>query len=218
MKKAIFAILALLPSAFLHAEKLNQDNDVQLWLKGSIKKELLCWLAADFTSESRFGGNASIFYFTYVQGRLMFTLGEGVVIAPGFREEYFRLGSDAKWISTPVPMTDIIFKFKSGKWKFRDRNRIQYLLFDDLPKAWQYRNRLTILFPRKTGSSFNPLISEEVFFREGRGFFENRVEMGGFYTLDSWGETGLLYILRTREVEGKWLNFHNFRFRFDVAF
>jgi len=214
--RSITLLLFCLP---LYADKLNKDNDAQVWVKSSFKKSLGCYFATDFTSEFRFGGNLSSLYFYYFQGRLLYTPTPGIEIAPGFRQHYFRPRDEGKWLPNSIPMGDITFYGCLQGFEINDRNRFQFPLKEQFSIRWVYRNRLTLFFPQRNRSMLRPMMSNEIFFKDGKEFVENRYETGWLLTLGSSAKGGVTYIVRTQKrLDNKWYNTHNFRIRADFSF
>lgn len=205
----------------LHGGGFNRDNDFQVWIYDGVHTKLSKRTSLYLESELRYGDNASLLYFYYLQTRFFFSPCKWLDIAPGYRQIFsLRSPEDHTWRPIYNPLTDVIFKKEFRKWEFSDRSRFQYLIFEDEKNAWLYRNRLQIRAPWKIGRiGIHPQISNELFFRERRGFAQNRFAVGGIFPLAKKIEGSLQYMLRSlKDIEGNWRNHHICWIYFDIEY
>lgn len=183
---------------------IEEDGDFQLWLFNSVHKKLSEKQSLYLEGELRYGNNASTLYLFYLQARLLYTINERLKFYPGYRQLYFLSVSDRRWEAQYEPFLDIIAIRSIKNWEITDRNRFSYLFFEERENRWQYRNRLMIKTPWKIGKmQFNPLVFDEVFFREKEDFRENRFGLGGEIPFFK-NRITLLYVIRSRKFQESW--------------
>lgn len=207
---ALCTIMHLRPSLF--ADSFLQHKDFEFWLYNALQKKLSKKSTFYFETEFRYGAHASDLYLTYLQTGILFTLNKHLEIGPGYRQLYFLNNSMREWKPIYIPLIDLAGKFDWKKWKFVDRNRIQYLCIDGVENLWEYRNRLKINSPWKLGKiGINPWMYEEAFFREKSGFSQNRFAVGAAIPLNKTITSNLFYLRRHLKFleSNKWRYFQS---------
>ncbi len=193
--KALF-LISILSSSFLFGSTFNKKNDFQVW-----EHQQITWMPTPtttlyFQTEFRWGDDASILYFSYLQGGISVSPCNWLTVAPGYRQGA-ALRPDHRRIPVYNPLLDATLKFKICNWTLEDRSRVQYLIPESGPDLWQYRNRIELFSPWKVGRyQFNPYLSEEMFFREYFGFAENRFAVVGRFTFSHLFQSDVMYMLR----------------------
>lgn len=193
-----FLVVACFLSLSVFADSgINRNNDFQVWLYQSFAKEIRPKTTFTLEGEIRYGADASIAYFAYLQGFLAYRVSSFFLFAPGYRQSFRYVPAEDKWINVYNPLLDLVFEKTIKKWKVIDRNRFQYVIPENDQANWLYRNRVTLVSPFEIGvMKFNPQFYDEVFLDQFRGFVENRLGIGGRLKFSKNWQSNLSYVLR----------------------
>lgn len=220
MKRPFFSKilpLFLLPFPLIGLNQLPK-RDFELWVEESLETTL-CNISLYFDTEQRFERDASCFNGYFFQFRALYDWNESFRLGPGYRLQYAKALEPSDWIRADVPFFEGHFKIERASLEFVQRARINYVIFSDAANEWLYRHRFLLRFAnRGRCSSFFPFVAEEVFFREGVGFSQNRFEVGGRALFGCWGRGELAYMLRNRRPLGEWIYAHVLRIKLDFIF
>ena len=198
-------ILLLLFPLSLFAS-LDGPGDLQLWNTDSINIHLTRRTLLQGQTEFRYGKDSSKLYYKHYQGLVTFIRSTHVLIAPGYRQVYWR--TSKKWEKEYNPMLDITLQTKTrSRWFIADRSRIVYRILDG-HDHWLYRNRLEILTPwRFTRRGIGPYFSEEFFWEESRGINQNRLIFGLRIPYHERTQLDLYYLYRAfKNAHKDWIN------------
>ncbi len=220
MKCPIFskAILFFCLASDLYSGVLDKDNDFQVWTQANVKKHLTPCLDFAFQTEFRFGDDASTLFFYFFQGQIIYAPIDWFEIAPGYRHQYTKIPPENDWITGYSPQLDLSFRFCLGSSKVIDRTRFQYVI-NELRNLFIFRHRNAVLFPAIGNTiCFHPLISEEFFLLDREGFFQNRIEIGGYVPIKDDGKLTLVYVLNHLKFDRKWRQAHVIRFKLHFSF
>lgn len=178
---------------------VDQNGDFQIWNYWSVDKTIKNNWGARLMGEGRWGNNASELYFVYFQAQAVNTT-KWLEIAPGFRQAFVRLAQDIHHI----PLVDITL-FLPGTWQWEDRNRFFYVIPEDAPSHFVYRNRLRLISPEVTRFLKLKLFADdEFFYHEGRGISQNRASIGLLSTHTAYLKLRLYYTYRLLKQEPIW--------------
>lgn len=207
MRKILFSILVLCLPVLGFA---YDDGDWQYWNTEGIKGDLTEKLGASLDVDFRWGDNASEYYYQATQLGLGYEVCDWFEIGPAYRET-FTLDTKTKteddWFSEHRPMLNGTIKWKWADWKFSDRARIEYRMFDiDKDDVWRFRNQITLKSPWKwTGLGINPYISDEIFIQEDSdGINRNRVFVGVSLKLFEHVQGEVYYLWQTDDTGDEW--------------
>lgn len=205
----LFLFDSLSERAYLYGQ-VNERDDFQIWLYDSVNRSLGRYTKIFAEAEIRYGDSASKAYYFYVQSRIQRNFSKRFELSLGYRHEMHLNTARSRWETIYKPLFDIYLKADLGKWRLIDRNRIFYYFFEIRhPNIWEYRNRAQLFSPWYLGKmKFNPWIYSEVFFREGEGFGQHRLALGGNFPISPHLEGSIFYILRHRKVLDEWRH-HN---------
>jgi len=208
-------VVCLLVFSSAWAKEINGKGDFQFWEHQHLSVKLNKCTTFYFENEFRWGGNASELYLSYIQSGIRINPTDWLSLGPGYRQiSSLRLATRDR-IPVYDPLFDVILTFKPRKWEIQDRTRIQYLIFESERNTWVIRNRLKLYSPWKWGKmKLNPFLDEEVFFREERGFSENRLGFGGRINPNKQFSTEFTFMLRHIEIANVWRLNHVARFNF----
>lgn len=212
--KFLLFVKALLFSGVLLASNLEQQDDFQVWYLQHFNQTINPRFSLYVDNEYRFGADASIFYLTYIQPGIIFKLCPKLEVWSAYRYLRNLSARERRWETTHGPVIDLILRGEILGWEFADRSRIQYLVRENAPNAWEYRQRLRLWAPWTFSKGhIRPWIQDEIFIREYRGFFQNRLGFGGELFFSKKVHANPLYILRHIELgsTGKWQRQHIFQ-------
>ena len=194
---------------------INGDGDSQLWILTDVKIPVSKQSRFYFDVEERWGDDMQKLWLFYVQLLYGHDFGKHIEIDGGYRQSYV-LNRERRWEPIYIPLGDLKLKFDLGGFKFLNRNRVMYFALDWRPDLWVYRNLTNITFPLQLGKmKLTPIFTEEVWFVEGRGFFENRLGGGAKFNLTDKLVFQPLYIRRRIKLLNTWRNtniWYNFLF------
>lgn len=188
--------------------ELNEDKDVQFWAWQSYFKKINEKTRVQFAYEARFGDDASILYLGYLQALIERKLSKHIFVNAGYRQFWVKPINSISFNPIYGPIADIIYKRSNGTMRIIDRNRFEYLMIDGGPTVWVYRNRVEITADKPWAKIYRPFIFDEIFFREGQGFSQNRLALGLKITFPLEQQTKLFYMLRHVDVRNQWLRHH----------
>lgn len=203
-----FKAFYLLPLFLFGA--VNQKGDTQVWQRISCNKKLSQNVNLLVLQETRFGDDVSEFYYAFVQALVSYSVYPWLSIAPGYRQIYKRSPlSSSHFRPEYSPMMDVSFKTHIKDFELVNRNRVQYLIFHSNHYPWVYRNLTRLKSPWKwTRFAITPYVEDELFFREGVGFQENRATIGFLKKFSNSVSLDLFYIARLIKVSNDW-NYNN---------
>ena len=188
-------------------EALAYDNgDFQFWNSDSVEVKITDPLKAKIEQEFRFGDDMSELYYLHTDGGLYLKVTDGLTFAANYRQVYEKKGKD-KWEREYRPHLNATVSWEWFDFKFSDRNRLEYRMYDVKDDKWRYRNKLTAKFPWKwTALEIQPYMSDEIFVDfYGKRLTRNRVYGGLEMKLLKHLKTDLFYMWQTSKDEpGKW--------------
>jgi hypothetical protein len=200
-----FCCIIYMTTAVPHLEAvLNGSNDWQVWnfdvVTGNITEDVKAKVELAFY----WGDDGKKLYYNHEQIEIGTKLSEHIDIWGGFREAYSLVTATDDWTNTHQFLVTSNLSWEYKDWKFIDRNRVHYRIYEDNSKSddWLYRNRLTIKSPYMwTKYNIQPFVADEIFIQEGRGLMRNRAQVGvGMVLLDK--VKGSLYYQRQSTKSG----------------
>ena len=206
MSRSFFVqLFSLLFCAQLLAVDFNRDGDFQIWLYGALNKKICENAKITLEPEVRFGDNASTLYLYYIQSRLYINVNPWLDVAGGYRQQFVRGTGDGKWRRVYNPLCDVFLKRTFCQIDFDLRNRIQYAIIQARPARWIYRQRYRFSTSADIGKfTLKPVIHDEIFFTQRRGFFENRLSIGVSVPAGKGLNVVGFYVLRHIEILQQW--------------
>ncbi len=205
IRSFVLQLLSLLFCAQLFAVDFNRDGDFQIWLYTALNKKISENAKITFEPEVRFADNASTLYLYYFQSRLHININPWLDVAGGYRQQFVRRSSEEKWRNISIPMADVFLKRTFCKVAFDLRNRIQYAILSSRAPLWVYRQRYRFTTPIDMGRfTLKPVIWDEIFFAQRRGFFENRISVGVSVLPGNGLTLTALYTFRDIKIAQEW--------------
>lgn len=214
--KRLVAVLAVIGLLLAPAAGFSQgDNDFQYWNTESVQGKLTDNLKAYVEAEFRFEDDASDFYYQHTHLELKYKVCDWFEIGPAYRQVWELLTStkdeDNDWFAEYRPMLNGTVKWTWADWKFSNRARVSYRMFDvDKDDVWRFRNKLTLKSPWKwTALNINPYIADEIFLEENKdGIFRNRFYVGVGMKFFEHVKGDLFYLWQTTEKGDDWIDFN----------
>lgn len=205
MKKLLLIFLFFLP-LILKAE-VNQNHDFQLWLSQRWRFPIIGEYDGEIAIEERIGNDAKELFFYYVQGQFFIPLNKYFVLGPAYRQSFTNLNEDHLWRPIYHPFIDLFFEITKKGFKLQERSRINYLMPEFAPSAWEWREFVQIETPWHIGKAII-YVSNEFFVRERMGLNQNRLISGLLLPFNQRVQANLYYLLRFQLHEDGWRH-HN---------
>lgn len=182
-----------------------ENRDFQIWQTDG--EDIRIGKCTKFTMEQefRFGNNASEFFYQHYDWGFAWAFDKRLEMALGYRLVYEKV--KYKWMEEDEPYTNITAKLDIWKFKFEDRNRIEYRHFRFAPDQVRYRNRFLLKYPFELkGIKISPYTSDEIFVSSnGTGFNQNRFQSGLEFELTKNLKADISYMLQSIRGKGdKW--------------
>jgi hypothetical protein len=195
------------------------NGDFQIWQTDA--EDIKIGKATKLTMEQefRFGENASEFFYQHYDWGFAWAFDKHLEIALGYRLVYDKYKH--KWREEDEPYTNITAKFDIWKFKFEDRNRIEYRHFRYKEDSMRYRNRFMLKYPFSFHAiKIAPYTSDEIFVSsDGTGFNQNRFQSGLEFELTKYVKTDIAYMMQSARVKGdKWTEANVLWAKIKVAF
>lgn len=204
MKRVLFVLVSCL--ALISCKASAYDNgDFQIW--NTDVEEVKVYKGVKFAMEQefRFGEDATEFYYQHYDWGAIFGFNKMLDISLGYRQVFERYRK--KWRAEDMPNANATIKFNLWKFKFDDRNRLEYRHFRYKENFLRYRNKFAIKLPVDFKKiKVSPYISDEIFISSnGTGYNENRFCTGAEFDLTKYAKCDFYYMLRETRISGsKW--------------
>lgn len=208
--KKWFLLCFLFPLALVAS--VDKKGDFQIWNTDGLQLRLSNKSSICADMEFRYGDDSSTLFYKHYHFVLNYSPNRFITIGPGFRFVSHRF--EKKWAKEKQPFCDLtLFFANSPQVIISDRNRVAYRI---LPKElggknrYLYRNRLLFLFPWRMGRmGLNPYFSDEIFWQQAHGFFQNRVNFGLIIPRNNRAFFDVFYSYRSlKNLQDKWV-YHN---------
>ncbi len=181
------------------------DGDFQIWHSDSEDIRIGKDTKFAMEQEFRFGDNASELFYQHYDWGFAWAFDKRLEIALGYRLIYEKY--QHKWREEGDPYTNITAKFDIWKFKFDDRNRIEYRHFRFKNDSMRYRNKFALKYPFDFHTiKIAPYTSDEIFVSsDGTGFNQNRFQSGLEFELTKYVKADISYMLQSIRGKGdKW--------------
>ena len=182
-----------------------ENGDFQIWNTEGEDVKIGKDTKLTMEQEFRFGGNASELFYQHYDWGFAWAFDKRLEIASGYRLVYEK--AKYKWMEEDEPYTNITAKLDIWKFKFEDRNRIEYRHFRFAPDQARYRNKFLLKYPFEFHTiKIAPYTSDEIFVSSiGTGFNQNRFQSGLEFELTKYVKADISYMLQSiRGKDDKW--------------
>lgn len=217
MKRILF-ITALVTLIALNAYAYD-NGDFQIWNTDYQNIEVIKKIKLSMEQEFRFGENASELYYQHYEWGVVFGFDRMLDLAFCYRlvlDKYKH-----KWREEDQPNVNATLKLDLWKFKFEDRNRLEYRHFRYRDDFIRYRNKFTLKLPFDFKKiKVSPYASDEIFISSNAtGFNENRICSGVEFGLTKYVKFDTYYLFKSNKVKGdKWNSANVLGLKLKIAF
>jgi hypothetical protein len=201
----IMAVCAL--SLFTSAANAYQSGDFQIWNTNT--QEIKIGKATKFVMEEeyRYGETATELFYQHYDFGVAWAFDKRFEIA--FGDRYILEKYKHKFRQEDDVFTNLTWRQDVWKFKFEDRNRIEYRNFHypKVPNDIRYRNRFGVKYPIEFKTiKIVPHVSDEIFvISTGRGFVQNRFQVGLEFELTKYVKFDVSYMQQqVKKLDEKW--------------
>ena len=200
-------VLTLCLAAAAFKAYAYDNGDFQIWNTDYEDINIAKDVKFSMEQEFRFGENAHELYYQHYDWG--FVYGFDKMLDLGF---FYRLVLEKfqhKWREEDQPNVNATVKLDLWKFKFDDRNRLEYRHFRYKDDSMRYRNKFTLKLPfdfAKMKIRISPYSSDEIFISsDSTGFDENRFSSGSEFDLTKYVKADIYYMFKSNRVRGsKW--------------
>lgn len=201
--KIVVLVLCLVMVSFkAHA---YDNGDFQIWNTDGEDVKIYKNVKFSMEQEYRFGENATELYYQHYDFGFVYGFDKRLDLGFFYRLVFERYKK--KWREEDMPNVNATLKLDLWKFKFDDRNRIEYRHFRYKDDSVRYRNKFTLKYPIDFKKiKVSPYASDEIFIvSTGAGFNENRFFTGAEFELTKYVKADIYYMLKENRVTGdKW--------------
>ena len=218
MIKKILYITVMTASIAFNAYAYD-NGDFQIWNTDYQNIEVIKDVKLAMEQEFRFGENASEFYYQHYEWGAVFGFDKMLDVAFCYRfilDKYKH-----KWREEDQPNVNATLKFDLWKFKFEDRNRLEYRHFRHKDDFIRYRNKFTLKIPFDFKNiKVSPYASDEIFIAsDSTGFNENRFFSGVEFGLTKYVKADLYYMFKSNRIkDSKWNSANVLGTKIKIAF
>jgi hypothetical protein len=205
MKKIFIVIVTVLFAAANPVYAAYHDGDFQIWNTNAQDVKIGKATRLTLEEEFRYGEGASELFYQHYDWGFAWAFDKRLEIDVGYRFVLERVKQ--KWMEGDEPYINLIWRQDIWKFKFEDRNRIEYRHFRFAADQARYRNRSMIKYPFEFRSiKVAPYTSDEIFVSSnGTGFNQNRFQSGLELELTKYVKADVAYMLQSLRGKGdKW--------------
>ena len=205
--KKIFFFFLILPLFGANSKK----DAFQIWNTDSAKIQLTPATTLCGSLEFRYGNQKRNIFYRHIQLQMSYFFTHYFTLTPGMRRISKRFKSD--WINEYHSLFDLSLLLYHGRtWRLSNRGRLQYPLpSHDIKekRSMIFRNCLELTFiSQGKKSSVYWHVSDEIFFKKSKGWFENRIIIGFLIPRNkrSFLDVYYLYLLEKTKEAWKYQN------------
>ena len=178
---------------------MGDNGDFEIWDETTFDFKLDPRVSSLLSIEFRWGDHAKTLFYKHIQNKLSVEINPSLHLRPGYRMIWIR--TDNKWVIINDPFFEFLLTLlDTSHVRIYNRNRVTYSIIPNElggGEDWQYRNRTHVHISVQVGGyRFEVLIGDEVFFRQGRGFAQNRAIAGLIFPRSSRAEFEFQYVYR----------------------
>ena len=204
MKRIAVILVAIF---FLAAGQVRayDSGDFQIWNSNGEEVKIYKGVKFAMEQEFRYGNNATELFYQHYDFGFVYGFDKSLDIGLFYRQVFE--WNTKKWLESDEPNANATVKLDMWKFKFEDRNRIEYRHFRFAPDQVRYRNRFMLKYPVDFKTmAIAPYTSDEIFVvSNGRGFNQNRFQSGLEIGLTKYVKADISYMLQSlRGKDNKW--------------
>lgn len=195
------------------------NGDFQIW--HTENQEVAIAKGAKLTQEEewRFGEDASEFYYQHYEWGVVYGFDKRLDIGFNYRQVYEKYKQ--KWREENRPHVNATVKLDIWKFKFEDRNRLEYRHFRYKDDFIRYRNKFALKYPLDFKKiKITPYLSDEIFISSNAtGFNENRFYAGTEFGLTKYVKFDIYYLLKDNRIKAdKWSSINVWGTKLKISF
>ena len=218
-RKTRLAFLVLIFVAACSKAFAYENGDFQIWHTEGQELKIGKGTKLTMEEEWRFGEDASEFYYQHYEWGVVYGFDKRLDLGFNYRQVFDKIKK--KWMEENRPHINATLKLDLWKFKFEDRNRIEFRHFRYRNDFIRYRNKAMLKYPFEFKTiKIAPYLSDEIFISSnGTGFNENRFYAGTEFTLTKYVKADIFYLLKESRVKGsKWAWINAFGTKVKIAF
>jgi hypothetical protein len=206
--KSVATILIFLLALPVVGASAYDNGDFQIWNTDVEEVKVYKDVKFGMEQEYRYGEDATELYYQHYDWMAVFGFDKMLDMALGYRQVFERYKK--KWRAEDMPNANATIKFDIWKFKFDDRNRLEYRHFRYKEDSIRYRNKFGLKLPidiPRLKVKIAPYVSDEIFIvSSGAGFNENRLSAGAEVELTKYVKADIYYMRKENKVtDDKWL-------------
>lgn len=219
MRKMLCAVIVALTALMCFNAYAYDNGDFQIWNTDVQEVKIAKGTKFAMEQEFRFGKNAGELYYQHYDWGFIFGFDKRLDIGLGYRLVLDKFRN--KWREEDMPNANATLKFDLWKFKFDDRNRIEYRHFRFKDDSVRYRNKFTLKIPLDVAKiKILPYSSDEIFIAsDSTGFNENRFSSGLEFELTKYVKAEIYYMFKSNKIkDSKWRNTNVLGTKIKIAF
>ena len=180
-------------------------GDFQIWNTDYEDIKVYKGVRLSMEQEFRYGENASELYYQHYDWGVVFGFDRILDLGFFYRQVFDRYKK--KWREEDMPNVNATIKFDLWKFKFDDRNRLEYRHYRYRDDSLRYRNRFSLKYPFDFKRiKISPYAADEIFVSSnGTGYNENRFSAGAELEFTKYARFDLHYMLKENRLkDDKW--------------
>lgn len=196
----VLVLMAACPLAYAY-----DSGDFQIWNTDYEDINIAKSTRVSMEQEFRFGENASELYYHHYEFGIFYNFDKRFDLGLCYRIVYDKYKRNFR--QEDMPNVNATLKLDLWKFKFDDRNRIEYRHFRYKDDSVRYRNKFTLKLPLDFKRiNISPYASDEIFVSsDSTGYNENRFSGGLEFGLTKYAKADLYYMLKNNKIkEDKW--------------
>ena len=218
MSKKVLLVAMIAISMSINAYAY-ENGDFQIWHTEGQDVKIYKDVKATMEEEFRFGENASELYYQHYDWGFLFGFDKMLDISFNYRQVYNKY--KYKFREENRTHANATLKLDLWKFKFADRNRLEYRHFRYKNDFMRYRNKFTLKFPFDFKKlKISPYAADEIFISSNAtGFNENRLYSGIEIGLTKYVKFDTYYLFKSNKVsDSKWNNANVLGLKLKIAF
>lgn len=183
-----------------------ESGDFQIWNTNGEEVNIYKDVKFAMEQEFRYGNSAGELFYQHYDFGFVYGFDKMLDIGLCYRQVF--QWNTKKWLEEDEPNANATVKLDLWKFKFEDRNRIEYRHFRFAPDEARYRNK----FMLKYSVDFKkiviaPYVSNEIFASSnGSGFNQNRFQPGIEFALTKYVKIDVSYMQQqVKGLNDKWV-------------
>lgn len=195
------AVLVLLAAIDGYA---YEDGDFQIWHTEAQEFAVTKGWKIPIEEEWRFGNDASELYYQHYEIGAAYEAMKCLTVSGNYRQVWE--GERGKMKPEYRPYIQATPRWDVWVFRFEDRNRLEYRIFDYKDDILRYRNKITIKLPVTLGKvECAPYVANEVFADlNGAIVRQNRFSAGLIVDIVNNVKAEVYYMVQDKKRSGKW--------------